>query len=47
MNRRKDRDSLIAETRRLYDLRMSAGEPMNTYTNVGFVNRIEIGRAHV
>ena len=42
MDRDTDRDRLIAETRRLYDLRMSAGEPMNTYSNVGFVNRIDM-----
>jgi hypothetical protein len=42
MDRYEDRDRLIAETRRLYDLRMAAGEPMNTYTNVGFVNRIDM-----
>ena len=42
MDRRKDRDNLIAETKRLYDLRMAAGEPLNTYTNVGFVNRIDM-----
>ena len=42
MDRHTDRDRLITETQRLYDLRAVAGEPMNTYTNVGFVNRIDM-----
>ena len=42
MNRYEDRDKLIAETQRLYDLRAVAGEPLNTYTKVGFRNRIDM-----
>ena len=42
MNRYEDRDKLIAETQRLYDLRAAAGEPLNTYTKVGFRNRIDM-----
>lgn len=42
MDRYEDRNKLIAETQRLYDLRAVAGEPMNTYTKVGFRNRIDM-----
>ncbi len=42
MDRYKDWDELVAKTKSIYELRLAAGEPLNTYTKVGFENRIDM-----